>query len=207
MTIKAVLFDADGVVQQQTLTLHSVLTDVLGAPRRSVDEMYRDIWDAEGLALTGHADYAEALSAVLEKWGMPGRLQDLIDASMSIRVDHEIVGIIQRLRKAGALCCLASNQMTYRARYMSEKLGYAGIFDREFYSCHIGYKKPDPAYFTAILGELCLQPTQVLFIDDVEANVDAARRLGIVSSLFQPGPRVESHELMRDILRRAHPSS
>ena len=200
VTIRAVLFDADGVVQQQTLTLHSVLTEVLGAPRESVDEMYRDIWDAEGLALTGHADHAEVLSAVLEKWGMRERLQDLIDASKSLRVDSAITAIIQRLRKAGILCCLASNQMTYRASYMSEKLGYAGIFDREFYSCHIGHKKPDPAYFTTILDELALQPSEVLFIDDVEANVNAARQLGIAASLFQPGPGVEPHKLMRQML-------
>ena len=200
MTIKAVLFDADGVVQQQTLTLHSVLTDVLGAPRGSVDEMYRDIWDAEGLALTGRADYAEALSAVLDKWGMQGRLQDLIDASMSIRVDHAITAMIQRLRKAGILCCLASNQMTYRARYMSEELCYSDIFDTEFYSCHIGHKKPDPSYFTTILDKLHLQPCEVLFIDDVEANVATARQVGIAASLFQPAPGVEPHRLMRDIL-------
>ena len=200
LTIRAVLFDADGVVQQQTLTLHSVLTDVLGAPLHRVDEMYRDVWEAEGPALTGHADFAVALSAVLEKWGLPGRLQDLIDASMSIHVDCAITGIVRRLRKAGVLCCLASNQMTYRARYMSEKLGYADIFDREFYSCDIGHKKPDPAYFTAILEELALPPDEVLFIDDVEANVAAARQLGIKASVFQPGPRLEPHKLMRQVL-------
>ena len=200
MTIRAVLFDADGVVQRQTLTLHSVLTDVLGAPSHSVDKMYRDVWEAEGPALTGDADFVSALSAVLEKWGMPGRLQDLIDASMSIQVDHDITGIVRRLRKAGILCCLASNQMTYRARYMSENLGYADIFDKEFYSCHIGRKKPDPAYFTAILEELALPPDEVLFIDDVEANVSAARQLGIAASVFQPGPGVEPHKLIRHIL-------
>ena len=200
LTIRAVLFDADGVVQQQTLTLHSVLTDVLGAPRHSVDEMYRDVWEAEGPALTGDADFASALSAVLEKWGVPGRLQDLIDASMSIQVDCAITGIVRRLRKAGILCCLASNQMAFRARYMSEKLRYADIFDKEFYSCQIGRKKPDPAYFTAILEELDLHPGEVLFIDDVEVNVSAARHLGIAASVFQPGPGVEPHNLMRDIL-------
>ena len=200
MTIKAVLFDADGVVQQQTLILHSVLTDVLGAPRHSVDEMYRDVWEAEGPALTGEADFGAALSAVLEKWGMPGRLQDLIDASMSIHVDCAITRIVRRLRKAGFICCLASNQMTYRARYMSEKLGYADIFDKEFYSCHIGHKKPDPTYFMAILEELGLAPCEVLFIDDVEANVAAARQLGIAASVFQPAPGLEPHNLMRDIL-------
>ncbi len=200
MTIKAVLFDADGVIQRQTLTLHAVLTDVLGAPAHSVDEMYRDIWEAEGPALTGRVDFSEALSAALDKWGMAGRLQDFIEPSTSIRVDRAIIGIVRRLRGAGILCCLASNQMTYRARYMSEKLGYADIFDMEFYSCRIGYKKPDPAYYTAILEELGLPPGEVLFIDDVEANVDAARRLGIAASVFQPGPGVEPHELMRRIL-------
>ena len=42
--------------------------------------------------------------------------------------------------------------MGYRARYMSEDLGYSRLFDREFYSCDIGHKKPDAAYFLAILA-------------------------------------------------------
>ncbi len=200
MTIRAVLFDADGVVQQQSQSLHSVLTDVLGAERHSVDELYRDVWEAEAPALTGHADFASALSAALEKWGIAERLDDLIRASKSIRVDRAIVGIVRRLREAGVLCCLASNQMTYRARYMSETLGYSDLFDMEFYSCYVGHKKPAPAYYAAILEEVGIHPGQALFIDDHAANVAAAVELGMRAAVFQPGPGVEPHALMQEIL-------
>ena len=98
------------------------------------------------------------------------------------------------------VCCLASNQMRYRARHMSQDLGYSRLFDREFYSCDIGHKKPEAAYFLAILADLELPPERVLFIDDSEANVAAALGLGINAAVFQPGPGVEPGSLMRSIL-------
>lgn len=95
---------------------------------------------------------------------------------------------------------MASNQMNYRARYMSEDLGYSELFDREFYSCDLGHRKPDAAYFVAILANLELPPERVLFIDDNEDNVAAALELGMNAAVFQPEPEVEPGSLMRCIL-------
>jgi putative hydrolase of the HAD superfamily len=83
---------------------------------------------------------------------------------------------------------------------MSEDLGYSELFDREFYSCDLGHKKPGAAYFLAILANLELPPESVLFIDDNEANVAAALELGMNAAVFQPGPEVEPGVLMRSIL-------
>ena len=200
MTIRAVLFDADGVLQHQAVTLHSVLSDVLALPPGDVDDCYREVWEAEGPALMGQGGFVEAMSDLLVKWGRPGRVDAFIDASKTIRTDEAVAGIVRRLRAGGILCCLASNQVGYRARYMSETLGYADLFDREFYSCDIGRKKPEPAYFEAILERVAPPPADVLFIDDHDANVAAALDLGMTAAVFQPDPGVEPHRLMREIL-------
>ena len=200
MKIEAVLFDADGVLQHQAVTLHSLLTGVLSLPPGEIEERYQEVWDAEAPMLTGQGDFVETMSGLLEKWGRPGHVDTFVRASKDIRTDEAIVSIIRELRRAGILCCLASNQMKYRARYMSESLGYSSLFDREFYSCDIGHKKPDSAYFLAILAALELSPERVLFIDDNETNVAAALDLGMNAAAFQPGPEVEPASLMRRIL-------
>ncbi len=200
MAIRAVLLDADGVLQRQDVTLHSVLTDILALPPEDVEERYMEVWKAEGPALAGQGSFHDTMSDLLAEWGRPGRVGVFIDASKTIRADQDIVGIVRGLRSRGVLCCLASNQMHYRARYMSGALGYSELFDREFYSCDMGRKKPDTAYFQAILDELGLPPGDALFIDDQEANVAGARSVGIHAEAFQPGPGVEPRRLMRSIL-------
>jgi putative hydrolase of the HAD superfamily len=68
---------------------------------------------------------------------------------------------------------------------MSGSLEYAQLFDHEFYSCRMGLAKPAKAYFTAILSELDVRPDTVLFIDDRQANVAAAREVGINAAIFE----------------------
>lgn len=201
MTVDAVLFDADGVLQHQDVTLHTLLTDVLSLPPDEIEEKYHEVWEAEGPILTGQGNFVETMSGLLASWGRPGHVDTFVQASMDIRTDEAVASIIRELRSDGVVCCLASNQMQYRARYMSEDLGYARLFDREFYSCDIGHKKPEAAYFLAILADLELPPKRVLFIDDNEANVAAALDLRMNAALFQPGPGVDPGSLMRSILR------
>lgn len=67
---------------------------------------------------------------------------------------------------------------------MSDHLGYRQLFDREFYSCRVGFAKPDAEYFRALLTRLALPPDTVLFLDDKEANVASARAVGLHAEQF-----------------------
>lgn len=200
MTVEAVLFDADGVLQHQDVTLHSLLTGVLSMSPEEAESRYHEVWEAESPILTGKGNFEETMSGLLVKWGKPDHTDAFVQASKDIQTDEAVASIVGDLRSEGVVCCLASNQMGYRARYMSEDLGYRRLFDREFYSCDLGHKKPEAAYFLAILADLVLPPERVLFIDDNEANVAAAIGLGIKAAIFQPGPGVEPGSLMRSIL-------
>ena len=62
---------------------------------------------------------------------------------------------------------------------MRDVLGYQTLFDRTFYSYQVGFAKPDRAYFDRVLAELAVPAQNVLFIDDVAANVASAQRSGI----------------------------
>ncbi|MGQ4806875.1 hypothetical protein NKDENANG_00212 [Candidatus Entotheonellaceae bacterium PAL068K] len=95
-----------------------------------------------------------------------------------IKVDSEITDTIRTLRRSDVGCHLATDQERHKARCMSEVLGYSNLFDKEFYSCHIGLMKPDDAYFRTILNNIKLPPNQVLFVDDLQVNVDSAREGG-----------------------------
>ena len=57
--------------------------------------------------------------------------------------------------------------------------GWDDMFDGVVISGEVGMRKPEPRIFEHALGLIGLPPQQCVFIDDIDANVVAARALGI----------------------------
>lgn len=193
--IDAILFDADGVIQRPTVDFSVVCRDRLGVPAGDVDRFTREVFALERSALTGRGTFHADLSALLARWELGHRLDDALGVWTAIETDPAMREAIAALRAAGIACCLATNQQEHRRAYMSRELGYAGLFSREFYSCGLGFAKPDPQYFRAIAGELGLAPDRLLFIDDHEPNVAAALEVGLHAELFTADFATSAHVL------------
>ncbi len=196
--IQAVLFDADGVLQQPVEGGREKVACLDGSTTPN-DEFLQDFLKAEMPCLRGDADMADTIAEVLKKWGSPFSVEQAIETHTKIvAMNPESIEVVHDLRKSGLPAYLATNQHEYRARYMSEVFGYADIFDGEFYSCRLGTKKPEPDYFYAILRLLPIAPERLLFIDDRDQNVAAARSVGINGVEYEMSEGVEA---LRDILK------
>uniref|UniRef100_UPI00359311D8 HAD-IA family hydrolase n=1 Tax=Aquiflexum sp. TaxID=1872584 RepID=UPI00359311D8 len=57
--------------------------------------------------------------------------------------------------------------------------GLSVMFDRVFLSHEMGLAKPDEAIYKAVINEIQVEPNRVLFFDDLLANLDGAKRVGI----------------------------
>ena len=183
MPIEAILFDADGVIQERPQGWRDALGERLGF-RGNPEDFLADVYAAETPILDGSADIVEVLSTLLSKWNSSVTLDEALRVWTMLHVETAMIDTVRALKRRGAACHLASNQERYKARYMSEVLGYGELFEREYYSCHLGVTKPDQRYFRAILSDLALPPDQVLFIDDRQANVDSARHVGLHAFTF-----------------------
>jgi HAD superfamily hydrolase (TIGR01509 family) len=53
------------------------------------------------------------------------------------------------------------------------------------YSCSVGASKPDPLIFREALRACKVRAEEAVYIDDIQAYVDAARRLGFTAIHFQ----------------------
>lgn len=180
--IRTILLDADGVVQR---------TDAFGwqaigalTPRGDKQGFVSAIMEAEQPCLSGTSEFPRAFAAVLAEWECQASLEEAMQLWNQIQTDSGVLNIVSSVRRQGILCCIASNQQPARALHMSNVLGYAQVFDREFYSHVIGFAKPDPAYFAAVLQSLGGPPDAVLFIDDNARNVESAARLGMHAECF-----------------------
>ena len=177
MPIRAVLWDADGVLQQVPGSWASQLIDIIGEDRTRA--LLTDTWPIAHEAMCGRVDMRVALGELLVA-------HELSDVGYSVR---EVWGtfdryddtreLVSRVRALGPRCHLATNQDQLRASYMRERLGYDDLFDSSFYSCDVGAKKPEAAYFETVAQRLGAGFDEIAFIDDIEANVVAAGALDI----------------------------
>ena len=64
-------------------------------------------------------------------------------------------------------------------------------FDKAFYSCEIGLRKPDLESYQWILNHLNVDASKTLFIDDSIQNVEAAKTVGMQTVYLKPGMKIE----------------
>jgi putative hydrolase of the HAD superfamily len=172
------------VLQRAPADIRLRLAGALGAPAHAAEACLDDVFAAEAPALVGQADFAERVGPVIAKWNAPCAPAELLSHWHTIEVDRGVLALVAELRRAGVVCAIASNQEAHRARRMSQHLGYAAAFDREFYSCHLGHAKPHVAFFAEAVRLGGLDPARTLFIDDREDNVAGARAAGLHAAHF-----------------------
>jgi putative hydrolase of the HAD superfamily len=86
--------------------------------------------------------------------------------------------LLQRLSGRYRVACL-SNCNPLHWRRFHEELRLADLFDHRFGSHLIGSLKPDHEVFEHVIGELRCPPERVVFLDDNQVSVDAARQAGL----------------------------
>lgn len=174
-TIKTVLLDADGVTQY-SWTFMEKMSGLLDG-RATLEE----ISEVEAPNLTGERDFDADLRAFVAERGIDADVEDMYAIWNDINPDPEILDMIAKISAQGTPVYMGTNQQPVRGRYMVDHLELYPDVIRQFHSWQIGLAKPDPRFFTHIVEELDLDPSTTLFIDDLQANVDAARSVGLVA--------------------------
>jgi HAD superfamily hydrolase (TIGR01509 family) len=58
------------------------------------------------------------------------------------------------------------------------------VHDKVYASAHLGAKKPDMTFFEKVVQDLSANKYEVLFWDDSESHVAAAKKFGIHAEFF-----------------------
>ncbi|MFT4215721.1 MAG: HAD-IA family hydrolase [Micropruina sp.] len=187
--VRAVLFDADGVLQSPRGDWLARFA-ALGGPG-----FVKAAFTAELDCLTGKVDLADRLEPLLA--GRDGTVTDVLAVWHDIDLDADAFAVVDRVRDAGLTCCLATNQQSRRGGFMQEHTDTNSHFDRVYYSYQVGHAKPSAAFFQAIVDDLQLPIEQIAFVDDAPANVIAARELGLRAVLHRQSTGADG--LARDL--------
>ena len=191
LSIRAVIFDFGSVlVQMSDEAPRQALADRLGVP---LQELNRLVFDSETAwrAMLGELTIGQHWQAVGAALGI---LQDEIPAFKAQfwsadQVNEELVELIHRLRtnyKIGLL----SNAWDDLRQVLKTRLPIGHLFDDLVISAEVGLGKPDPRIYLLATQRLGVAPGEAIFIDDVLANVDAARAAGLNAVHYQNNPQL-----------------
>jgi len=207
--IQAILFDADGVLQRPSVWWREALMPILGAVDiAEVDPFLRDILETELAHLCTPSGFDAALMETLVRWNRSERFSDTAQALNAIRPYDDVIAVVSALRQVGMPCHIASNQQAGRARHMSEGLGYKTLFVEEFYSCRLGFAKPDFAYFNRVLelldlpGQICEPPTDIF--EDMSLTMEGKAHSHTVTWCGDQ-PIVDARKVLNDLADRYFP--
>lgn len=182
MKVRAVLFDLGGVV--------------LDSPLEAIDSYERDnritsgsinrmiATAGEGGAWARHekgqldfASFCTAFESECAEAGLlvdPAQLMARIAAGFGTR--QPMIEAIRRLRAEGIkVAAVSNNWESLRNEDLSPE------FDLMVESCREGVRKPDPEIYRRALARLGMEAGRTAAIDDIGANLKAARALGMVT--------------------------
>jgi epoxide hydrolase-like predicted phosphatase len=158
------------------LAMHDRVMEVLrAAPVSPVHELERGRITPE--------EFEQLLAEGFRREGKSVQAAGLLSRMMAgLRdVSPEMVGMLRRARAQGVRTALFSNSW---GEHYPEHL-WDGAFDVLAISGRLGMRKPEPEIFERAAGLLGLRPDECILIDDLQRNIDAAAKVGMVGVLHR----------------------
>lgn len=85
---------------------------------------------------------------------------------------------------------------------LAARFAFARTFDGVWGSCHLGVRKPDPAFFTELLSRAGVEASEALFVDDRAENCAAAADCGLAVHRFRDAATLRRHVVDLGLLPR-----
>jgi 2-haloacid dehalogenase len=183
--IEAVIFDLGGVlIEWDPRHLYRELLPDEPAVERFLAEVCTPAWNArqdegrsfdEGVAelIDLHPGQEELIRAYADRW--EEMLRGEIEGSAAL---------LAELDTAGVPLFALTNWSTETFPIAQERFGFLRRFRDIVVSGREGVAKPDPRLFEIAVRRFGVAPSRCLYVDDSEANVEVAARLGFVVERF-----------------------
>ncbi len=185
MPIEAVVFDIGGVLEVNPRTgWVERWAERLDLTPDEFEKRLDVLWRGGD---TGTVTLAEIESRTADALGLDGTaLRELMSDAW-----EEYIGVLNRplaeyftkLRPRFRTGILSNSFVGARERE-EDAYGFQDLCDTIVYSHEVGCLKPDPLIYRIVCERLGVAAGEVLFLDDVDANVDAARALGMRAITF-----------------------
>jgi putative hydrolase of the HAD superfamily len=187
LALRAVIFDYGMVLTgQPSAEAHDAMLRITGLPHDQFETIYwadRHAYD-EG-KLTGLQFWKNLVrDAKLNLDDEAIDALNLWDARMWTTQNPAMLAWQRALKQHGIRTAILSNMGDTVLANMEREFDWLPRFDVLVWSFQHKMAKPDPAIYRLTLERLGTRPEETLFIDDRQANIDAARALGLIGIQF-----------------------
>ena len=128
--------------------------------------------------LQQYAEYEVSHQAMIEAWN-----------AMLLDLPVENLELLEQLKDHYRLVLLSNtNAIHYECFFdqveqLTGRRDLSPYFEKEYYSHHIGKRKPDQEVFDFILGDCHIEPENTLYIDDSPQHLETAKSLHLKTLL------------------------
>jgi putative hydrolase of the HAD superfamily len=91
----------------------------------------------------------------------------------------ETQALLEALSKKYRLAALSNTNLIHERYFLKKYPRVFSKFEKLFLSHRIGGRKPEETVFRQVLGHFKVLPEEMVFLDDREEHIGAARRIGI----------------------------
>lgn len=199
MTIEAVLWDYGGVFTPSPFGAATAYAHAVGAEPAVLLEVVFGSYDTDGDHVwhrleRGEVPFTEALAEIAvaaEAAGFRFEAREMFAAMRSDEIDRTIVvDSVRAVRARGLRTGIVTNNIREYGDSWRGQLPIDELFDTVVDSSHEGVRKPNPVIYHTALERLGVtHPSHAVFLDDFEANVVAARNLGLHGIVVDEDPR------------------
>ena len=187
MRYEGIIFDLDGVIcftDNYHYLAWKALAEELGiAFDRTKNDRLRGVSRMESLEIILEDYHGPVLSAE-QKQEMAGKKNDLyrqyLQTMTPADLSEAVKGTLLALRERGLKLAIGSSSKN--APLILERIGLAGFFDAVSDGNNIQHSKPDPQVFLMAADMLKLPPEKCLVVEDADAGIEAAVRVGFPSA-------------------------
>ena len=186
MAIRAVAFDIGGVLE---ITPDTGMTEKweqrLHLKPGELDQRMASVWRDGSLGKCSEEQVQQSLKEMIgmDQAQVDAFLHDLWEEYLGT-LNVELATYFSSLRPRYQTAIISNSFVGARTREQ-ERYRFDEMTDLIIYSHEVGIAKPDRRIYELTCERLGVQPTEMIFLDDHERPVAAAREFGIHAILFQ----------------------
>ncbi|MBK8783500.1 MAG: HAD family phosphatase [Anaerolineales bacterium] len=196
MSIRAVFFDFGGVIQRTEFQ----------APRQHLGERFRmDYEDIDKLVFGSESARRASVGEITEDAHWANVLIRLKRPAAELKtiegeffggdvIDRDLVELIRSLRGKFHVGLISNAWSGMRAFLEREML--IELFDTVVISAEVRVMKPEAKIYSIALEQAGVKAEEAVFVDDVQANIDACQNIGMKGVLFRD-PQKAKDELRK----------
>jgi putative hydrolase of the HAD superfamily len=194
LSIEVVISDFGGVLTSPLVQSFMAFQDETGISGETLGHAMQRIGEVDGehplfeleRGRVSEADFLERMADELEpELGRRPEMHRFSEIYFdALQPNEPMIELMRELQGDGHRMALLTNNVREWEPLWRSMLPVDEIFELVIDSAFVGCRKPEPEIYEITLERLGVEPERCLFVDDVEANCDGARALGLTAVHF-----------------------